>query len=269
MGLPEFVIVGAQKSGTTTLAYWLRHHSKIALAAGVRFFDLHYHRGMSWYASQLPESPGKKIGEVAPSYSYHAKAIERMAAHLPELRLVMVLRNPIDRAYSHYWHNRARGTESLSFEDALDAEPDRISGGDDDRLRYSYVDRGRYSEQVERILQFYPRASLGVLAFEDLAARPAHLFAAACSTIGVAPEPIAVDTTRTVNPYVEYRWQRLRPLVRQLPEPLATLAGRLNTRRGVGYPPMEDAVRGRLRASFAPEPAKLEALLGQEFPQWR
>src|SRR5436189_26280 len=128
--LPDFLILGAQKAGTTALYAYLRWHPQVTGPSfkEVSFFDRHYARGERWYRAHLPVRRRAVVGEASPSYLFHPLAPERVARMLPEARLIALLRNPVDRAFSHYQHEVALGREQLSFEDALAgefAEPNR------------------------------------------------------------------------------------------------------------------------------------------------
>ena len=173
--LPDFVIVGAQKAGTTSLFAYLAQHPRIAEPSSkeVHYFDYNYHRGENWYRGHFPlksemaewaEAAGGPMltFEASPYYMYHPLAIERMAADIPGCKAVAMLRDPIDRAYSQYWHERNKGQDDLDLADAIAQEPRRLAG-EADRIReqpeyrsyahqhFSYVDRSRYAQQVERL----------------------------------------------------------------------------------------------------------------------
>ena len=185
--LPDFLIIGAQKAGTTALYAYLRRHPDITGPSWkeVSFFDRHYARGEAWYRGNFPNALRARglVGEASPSYLFHPLAPERVAALVPAARLIVLVRNPVDRAFSHYQHEVALGREPLSFEDALAAEEDRLQG-EDARLRadpryfssewwsHTYKARGRYAEQLEHWLEVFPRKQLLVLPSEDLLGEP-------------------------------------------------------------------------------------------------
>src|SRR5881398_3651211 len=199
--LPDFLIIGAQKAGTTALYAYLRRHPAIAGPPWkeVSFFDRHYRRGTAWYRGNFPNrlylrrvrarsGAQPVVGEASPSYIFHPLAPERVAALAPNVRLIALVRNPIDRALSHYHHEVALGREPLSFEAALDAEPDRTRGEEERLVRepgyfshawwnYTYLARGRYADQLERWLAVFPREQLLVVASDELAAEPGETYA--------------------------------------------------------------------------------------------
>ena len=122
---PTFLIVGAMRSGTTTLARQLGSHPEVFMAAEkeVHFFDLHHDEGVDWYAGRFAGGAREReIGE-ATEYMHDGCPRRRMGAELPDARLIVILRDPVSRAYSHYWLNRAKGMERLGFAEAIAAEP--------------------------------------------------------------------------------------------------------------------------------------------------
>ena len=201
--LPDFLIIGAQKAGTTALYAYLRRHPAITGPSWkeVSYFDRHYERGEAWYRGNFPNrvrARGKLVGEASPSYIFHPLGPERVKALVPEARLVALVRNPVERALSHYHHEVALGREPLSFEDALDAEEERLRG-EKERLAadssyfsrawwsHAYKARGRYAEQLERWLAVFPRERLLILPSEDLGGEPERTHARVLDFLGAAP----------------------------------------------------------------------------------
>ncbi|NJD31329.1 MAG: sulfotransferase domain-containing protein, partial [Gammaproteobacteria bacterium] len=175
-------------------------------------------------------------------YLFHPAVPRRLHDLLPDAKLVVLLRDPVRRAYSHYWHERAKGREKLEFEDAIAAEPERIASADAkladgsldrsaDHQHFSYLARGRYAEQLERWLALYPRDRFRVVRFEDLVEDPLARLNETLAFLGL-PAATKVDL-----------------------EPR-------NTRR---YPAMKAATAERLREHFAPHNRRLEQLLGVPF----
>jgi sulfotransferase family protein len=201
--LPDFLIIGAQKAGTTALYAYLREHPQITGPSWkeVSFFDRHYGRGEAWYRGNFPNTlraRGGLVGEASPSYLFHPLAPERVAALVPEAKLVALVRNPVDRAFSHYQHEVALGREPRSFEDALVAEDERLRG-EEDRIvadpayfshawwNYTYRARGRYAEQLERWLAVFPREQLLVMPSEELLAEPEQAHGRVLEFLGASP----------------------------------------------------------------------------------
>ena len=201
--LPDFLIIGAQKAGTTALYAYLRRHPDITGPAWkeVSFFDRHWPRGASWYRGNFPNVlrvRGDLVGEASPSYLFHPLVPSLVAELLPEAKLIALVRNPVDRALSHYHHEVALGRESLSFEDALAVEGERLRGEEERLLaepgyfspawwNHTYKARGRYAEQLERWLEVFPRERLLVLPSEELLAEPEPAHARVLEFLGAAP----------------------------------------------------------------------------------
>lgn len=198
--LPNLLIIGAQRSGTSSLFKYLGAHPscKPSVRKEVRFFTEFYDRGVDWYRSHFPfASRNRVVFEATPDYLLDPRVPDRASRLLPETRIIVLIRDPIERAYSHYWHNRRLGTERLSFEDALESEPDRIdahmrrlmSGSEEpapkEFLRYSYVERGRYSSQLERWFEFIARNRVLILRSEEFYADTDHSFQKILAFLGL------------------------------------------------------------------------------------
>jgi hypothetical protein len=267
--LPGFLVIGAQKSGTTSLTHYLAAHPGIYCPEQpVYFFDRYLDRGLEWYRQQFSAAPATAaVGDGSPNYMYFPEVPALIAGRLPGVRLVAVLRNPVDRAYSHYWHNRTRGHEPLPFADAIAAEPERITQGQKARSRYSYVDRGNYEEQLRRVAEHVPRSRLLVVLTDDLRRDRAGTLSRIYDFVGVDPDFLPADVERPRNPYVVYRSQRLRKPIRRLPGPLRRVAGRLNIRY-TAYSPMPPGVREELVRRFEGPNAALAGWLGRDLSEW-
>jgi hypothetical protein len=207
-GLPSALIIGAQRSGTTSLFNYLAQHPDVLPPLGkeIHYFDLHYARGVRWYRGRFPFSYRLRRRaltiDASPYYLAHPLAPERAAQLLPEVKLVAVLRNPVDRAFSHYQHEVRDGRESLSFAEAIDREPARLAG-EEERLRhepgyysynhhrYSYTRRGLYLEQLGCWVRQYPRSRLLVLQSERLFREPAAVSAALYAFLGLRPHGLS------------------------------------------------------------------------------
>ncbi|WP_370328133.1 sulfotransferase [Euzebya sp.] len=254
--LPAFLVVGAQRAGTTSLHRALMAHPDVVpplFHKGIHYFDVAYGRGMRWYRGHFPVTAvaRRRVAglpqtfESSGYYMHHPLAIERIAADLPDVRLVVMLRDPVERAYSAHRHECARGFDHLPFEEALDREPERLVG-EVARMRadpsyvsvshrhHSYVDRGQYAGQLVRMFDAVGRDRVHVLGSEDFFERPEEEFARLLDFLGLT------------------RWQ---------PDGFE----RWNARPRA---PMAAATRARLEAHFAPHDDALARLLGYE-PSWR
>ena len=222
--LPDFLILGAQKAGTTALYAYLRWHPSVTGPSWkeVSFFDRHWRRGVPWYRGHFPlRRAGRLVGEASPGYLFHPLAPERVRETVPGAKLIVLLRDPVDRALSHYHHEVALGREPLSFEEALDAEAERTRGEEERLVRepgyfshawwdHAYVARGRYAEQLERWLAVFPRQQLLVLASEQLATDPSATYRRVLDFLGAAPH----DLARYPRVY-EQRYEEMAPSTRR------------------------------------------------------
>jgi hypothetical protein len=189
--LPDYVIVGAQKAGTTSLWAYLNEHPQIelALTKEMSFFDIHYQRGASWYRMHFPIKPDSSVsttperrtltGESSAYYMFHPLAANRLAELVPSAKIICLLRNPVDRAFSHYQLKCRRRQEWLPFEEAIAAEEERLAGEEqklrsvkgyysESHDRYSYLARGRYLEQLVRWQQVFPAEQLLIVESGEL-----------------------------------------------------------------------------------------------------
>lgn len=258
----DFIVPGAQKSGTTALHYFLSKHPQISLPdrQELHFFDdeevfsrapvdyqILHGNFRSRRKSLLPvRSAGRTdssrgepglAGEVTPSYLYWKPAMERIRNYNPQIKLVILLRNPIDRAFAHWNMQRFKDREPLDFLDALKEEPRRIAQPLSIELRrFAYVDRGFYSAQLDRVFNFFPRPQVRIVKFEDFRDQKQEALDAIFDFLGVKRLGVARDKDRNVVPYER------------------------------GMTPEE---RRYLAEVFAAEIAKLEKMLGWDLADWR
>ncbi|MFI6176539.1 sulfotransferase domain-containing protein [Nonomuraea sp. NPDC051191] len=259
--LPSFLIVGAQRCGTTSLYRALAQHPlllKPVLHKGVHYFDVGYDRPMAWYQAHFPLRAGAALlahryggrahaFESSPYYLFHPLAGERIAADLPGVKLIVLVRDPVARASSAHAHELARGFESEShFESALELEAERLAGAEESlrvspfaehhsHRHHAYVARGRYADQLDRLEPLFGRDRLLVL--------DSHRFFAEPET---AYDRVLEFLTVPHLGYPAFERHNGRPLPRPVPRVL------------------EQA----LRDHFEPYDARLARWLGGE-PSWR
>lgn len=259
------------KCGTTSLADWLRGHPDVFMSERkeLHFFDLNWSRGLDWYRAQFEHKGGRTVtGEATPHYMYEHDARQRMSETLPDAKLIVILRNPTDRAYSHYWHNRTRGREALAFEDALKAEPERTSGHDaHERIRFAYADRGHYARHLAEVFKSDPRERVLVLQLADMNKDPAGTYESVCRYLGISDGAPPPEVGASKNRFVRYHSVRLRDFGMHAPGPISKLVSKLNAKSAT-YPPMEAATRARLVELFRPSNQDLGAMLGQDLSSW-
>ncbi|MCZ2126843.1 MAG: sulfotransferase domain-containing protein [Anaerolineales bacterium] len=208
--LPDFIIIGAQKAGTSSLHQYLIEHPQIlgANMKEVHFFSTHYQRGMNWYRGCFPSKRyrerrsrelGKPViaGEASPVYLFHPLAAQRIADALPNVKLIVLLRNPINRLISNYHHMRRIGKETLPLADAVAQEETRRMGD----LYFAYKARGRYIEQLERYAQYFKKEQMLILNSERFFADTQTEYDKVVSFLGAESRPLRNVEIRNQGTY--------------------------------------------------------------------
>lgn len=250
--LPDFLLIGVQKGGTSSLYSNLIKHPCVVPAhrKEVNFFshDINLVKGLKWYRDHFASTAylkyrrlarGRRVvtGEATPRYIFLPYVAERVATFLPNVRLIAVLRNPVSRAYSHYHMAVRKNVETLPFDQAIEEarrEVDRIysSGFALPRTRADYLSRGLYADQLTQWFEHFPRQQILVLKSEDYYKDPQTTLKTALEFIGVDSEGMA--------PYSR---------------------GRVREK----YPPMNEGIRSQLREFFKPHNERLYELVGRDF----
>ena len=210
MKRPNFFILGAAKCGTSSLQNYLGEHPDICVSEPKEpfFFEAEYERGLDYYWGRYFSSwSGERaVGEARHRNLYLPYVPRRIAESVPDAKFIVAVRNPIDRAYSHWWHAYSRGLETLAFEDALEADRRRIEsglvfegdGGPGQWARNldfktgmnefrTYLDSGYYCEQIERYRQLFSAENVTTVFLEDLARDPQEVMSQLWSFLGVDP----------------------------------------------------------------------------------
>jgi hypothetical protein len=211
--LPDFLVIGTKRGGTTSLWRYLIQHPLVPRLFPAwntktsHYFEDNWTRGEAWYRSHFPTARGRtalerkhggpsKVGEAAPLYMFHPLAASRVASIMPRVRMIVLLRDPVERAYSHWKERRTEDTEPLGFADALAAEPDRTAGERERLIAepgrvspaydwYSYRARGRYLEHLQPWLSRFDRSQFLFLPSETFYRSPAESYARILSFIGL------------------------------------------------------------------------------------
>ena len=208
--LPDFVVIGAQRCGTTSLFRDLSGHPCVAPAAAkeIHYFDVYHHKGLGWYKQHFPLAftlnAARRIrrqisitGEASPYYFFHPRAPARLHEAMPDARLILLLRNPVDRAYSHFHHEREQGYEPLSsLRDAIQEEPGRLAGEREKLLadpryfsfrhnHFSYLARGIYIDQLKAWRAHFPAERIHVLFSEVFFERTGQAFSELLDFLGL------------------------------------------------------------------------------------
>ena len=205
--LPGFLIVGAQRCGTTSMYRALAEHPsvrKAVLHKGVHYFDMNYDRGLNWYRAHFPLTRGAPAGtaqtfESSPYYLFHPLAAERIAADLPGVKLIVLVRDPVERAYSAYTHEFARGFETEPFESAIHLEAGRLNG-EAERIvtepgylshshqHHAYRARGQYVEQLDRLERLFGRPDIHVVDSGDFFTKPEPAYDGVLDFLGLTAD---------------------------------------------------------------------------------
>lgn len=225
--LPDFLIMGAQKCGTTSLYTYLAAHPNVfpPLVKGAKYFTQHYSKGPNWYRAHFPSAfrcaYNKKFhnidivtGESSPDYMPDPSAPERILKLIPDVKLIALLRNPVDRAYSHYHYRLVRNRESLSFDDAIQLNKKELEDGwhsirHNRGVYNSYLARGLYVYQLETWMSVFPKDQLLVLSNEQLSADPHATYAQVLEFLGL---PQAEPPTQ--KKYNKGRYESMAPETR-------------------------------------------------------
>jgi hypothetical protein len=269
--LPNFLVVGTMRGGTTTLGTVLNEHPEVFVhPKELHFFDheSNYSYGMGRYAEYFAGAIGSAaVGEKTPSYCFCPVVAERIKRHLPQARLIWLLRDPVERTYSHYWHGIAAGKEFRSFEGALSAEK-RLKPEVSARR---YVGRGVYVEQVERYLQHFPREQMLFVLHEDLKVDPENVLQTICRFLKVDESYsfLSARLHRNIPKVPRSVWVNYAActLFRSRGARALRAVQRWNEKPG-RYPPMNPETRGELTRFFAPHNDRLAALLGLDLSRW-
>lgn len=275
MTLPNFFILGAAKCGTTSLANHLRAHPDVFIPEikEVAYFNIesHWNQGLDWYESWFADVTHEQaIGDATPAYLYVPEVVERLAKTIgPDrgCRLIVQLRDPVRRTYSHYWHRRREGVEDRPLDEVLDEELGGTEG-------WGYVGRGRYLEQIRRYVDVFGEDSLHVVVFEDFVTRPVEAYADVCRHLGVDDRFVPDDLGERYNTHFEIVRPRLyRALIALRVGKIVppSIGRRLWDQVAVfrEYEPIDEPTRDRLRAYFAPYNRELEQFLDRDLaPLW-
>ncbi|MEU4237210.1 sulfotransferase domain-containing protein [Actinoplanes sp. NPDC026619] len=301
MPLPDFLIAGVPKAGTTALHAALQPHPSLFLSAvkepkfflfdgppprhggpgDVQTYQEHVWRRADYEALFAPAPPGTLRGEATPFYLYDLKAHERMAALVPDAKIILLLRDPVDRAHSNWTHLWIAGLESeADFLDACRAEPARIEAGWADFWHYTRL--GLYGSQIESLYKHFPREQVLLLRYRELKDSPAVTLDRVCAFLGVETGVLSAIPRENVNRHVvednpvnavlrrllraggEFGHRFPVPARLAARGPLLTLLHRKQGTRPVTTP----AERAELLPLFADDIALLQDVTGARYDDW-
>lgn len=291
----DFLIVGAQKSGTTSLYDYVGQHHGVFLprAKEIRYFadDEFYNQGEKYLDFFYKDVAQEQIiGGGYVHLMYHPYTPERIYKYNKNARIIAILRNPIDRAYSAYWFARQNRWETAaSFEEALALEPKRRGRGDSkERVELTYLAHGHYYEQILRFVDLFGREKVKILLTDDLRSQPKPVVQEVLAFLGVEPVVDGIDLGKLSNSAKTPRVPALQRLLtipgvwyrrlgrRVLPQGVRDFMNEQVTKRLImlntkdfSYPPMKPETRARLKDYFRSHNEDLAEFLGRDLIHWQ
>lgn len=232
--LPDFMIIGTQKGGTTSLYRYLAKHPQLKpnyVVKELSFFDELYGRGEDWYRSNFPkQQPGNLYFEGCTHYLFNPLAPERIKKHIPDVKVIALLRNPIERTFSSYKHQVRAGRENLSFEDAINAEAERLDGelekmvNDPNYFSYnynhfSYIERSKYDLQIENWLKHFPADNMLIFSSEEFFSDPSQTTQQCFDFLHVSPIAISHKKKHNTGNYTDQIAPETRAKLQSIFEP--------------------------------------------------
>jgi len=227
-GKVDFIVCGTQKGGTTALNAYFKEHAEICMAC---IKEVHYFDRDKYFANGKPNyakyhsffAPNKShtiIGEATPIYMYWEQAPKRIFDYRPDIKIILILRNPIERAYSHWNMERSNKKDSLSFSEAIRNESQRCKEAHPSQHRlFSYIDRGHYLDQIKRIWKYFPKEQVLILKNEDLKSKPNETLASISDFLGIANFKNVENKDVHSTPYVSKLSSEDRDYLRGIFEP--------------------------------------------------
>jgi len=289
MNKPDFIIIGAAKSGTTSLARYLGSHPKIKVVGErLEFFGEYSNPRFGKIDAdeyvnlmQVEGNENCMIGEKSVSYLYSKSAAEEIAEMVPNAKLIVILRNPIERAYSDYWHRVRTGVEGLSFKEALKAEPDRIATGT--RFEMHYASYGLYARYLRNYIDKFGKDRILILFHEDLKQDSESVTKTCLEFLEVPVSTEGIDfivhNKGGGNTSLPFRFmlriaqnKKITSFLRRLLPSLITrkLTSMLVQRTSEGqYPEMLPEDRAKLVKFYDKSISELEAITGRDLTLWR
>ena len=291
MNKPNFICIGAAKAGTTTLYDVLREHPQIYLppVKETHFFDdtKYWEKGAKWYFDEYFSNVQNEIavGEMTPSYVFFEEVPSRIAETLgTNIKLILMLRNPVTRAISHYKMHISRGNETLPLSQAFEAEPERLKSDDYQiRARHSYWSRGYYSEQIQRWWDIFSKENIHIVLFEDYLKDKNAIYEGIQDFLGVEHANLEVERksnfggvprSKLIN-HILYRSKFVQKLSKAIvPSETARktvkkwLAAK-NLKEGKMQMTLDLSEKEIYEKYYVEEVAKLEQLLGRDLSLWK
>jgi hypothetical protein len=225
----QFLCIGAQKAGTTTLHNIIKQHRNIFLPSvkELRYFskDRFYAKGVEWYHKYFNKIKDESaIGEITPNYLCSTKAAERIYKYNKDMKIIIILRDPVERAYSHYLMKKRNGKEKLDFDTCIDNELKQLeksmTGNEleiNESNAYGYIARGLYFKQIERYLKYFDIDKIHILTLEEFVKNPEMETNKIFGFLGVE-ENQCIDYTIKSNSHYMPRFKMLHNILIRIPD---------------------------------------------------
>lgn len=260
--LPDLLVIGCIRGGTTTLYRYLAAHPDVFMARGkeLHYFDRDRERDVGWYTNQFEDAGASQLaGEATPNYINHQHALRGIGELLPDAALILSLRDPVDRLYSHYWMARERGRERRDLDDVV---RDELA----DPATSVFLHASRYTERLADLRALLPGHRVHIATVEELKQDPGATSAQLFHFLGLPP--LDAELPKSSNRFVGIRSTRVRAIgkTRRVPRPMRKIINRANTTKRRSYPPLDDTVRRRLERELVAEYTELGELLGRPVP---
>ncbi|NNF65062.1 MAG: sulfotransferase [Acidimicrobiia bacterium] len=266
----DLLILGAMRSGSTSLYRYLGAHPDIYLAPKeLGFFTNHFDQGLDWYREQFAGRTEAVVGEATADYLARPSAMRRIVTTLPHAKLVASLREPVARAFSHHGLLSTRGVDKRSFAEAIDEELAAVAEHGPDAEGVFYLSHGLYDVHLRRWFDLVDRDRLQLVVFDDLRGAPQKVYQDLCRHLGVADTEVPDIVGEAVNPYVTFRSIPLRKLSQRMPRPMGRAIARLNTRQNAARPEMSLGTKAKLVDFYRQRIDAVEALTGLDLSRWK
>ena len=275
--IPNFLVIGTMRSGTTWLDGVLRTHPDIYLPQRrkeVHFFDQYYERGIEWYQNFFSFADDrlnyKSIGEITPDYLYHPEVPARIKKHIPNCKFIVIFRNPVDRAYSHYGFMVKNYADTRSFEEIVEQKPDVFP-------------KGLYGEQMERYLQLFPLNNFLILIYEEVLNNPEKTLEKIAHFLSVEPDKFDISmVNKRANSSGTVRFSAARALACKFRDFLrnqdldwvwdvAKKSGMegIFESKGKSLPPINPQIKAELISRYESDITLLEKLINTDLSIWK
>lgn len=267
MNKVNVVHIGPQKSGSTWLYEAIREHPEVSNAQShsVHYFDLHYQRGVDWYSSHFKAQECPVTLDSTPSYLRSPFAPQRIHDYNPDAKIILVARNPLERAFSHYWHEKKKGQLNFGFEEVI-ANYDLFA---------SWIETGLYAYHLNRYLAVFPASQVHVLLYDDLKESPEKFFIELCDICAIDRNFVPDVISRRVNEAARFRGKGMRRILNRTSR-VKSVSRVLSQAYDIAFDTqietladVDKALKQALLDVFIPDIEELEKFLARDLSSWK